>query len=130
MLIFYVFDGELPNRLLDPDSPDARAVVEYLFQVNELATMSQKVQDYWDQKTRHVTVKTEKGETQWENILDGLKERVGVLRAEQEELQKQHGCLEVKLREKEKAYLQEIKKEDARFKELRQAEIEVEALKG
>ena len=127
---FYVFDGELAQHLLDREYTDAQIVVENLFQMNVFDAMARRVCEYWDNRTQNVGAKEERGLSRRQNRLVSLRERLAELKRVQDELLKKRSELDVQLRRKEETYHQEIKREDARFKSLNDAETKVERLKG
>ncbi|EKZ9200988.1 AAA family ATPase [Vibrio vulnificus] len=127
---FYVFDGELAQHLLDPEYTDAQVVVENLFQINTFNTMATKVEEHWDSKTLNVSATEERGRSRRQKRLTYLKERLAVLKCEQRALQATRSDLAAQLEKKKDAYEEEIKKEEARYQALTQAETRVERYKG
>lgn len=125
---FYVFDGELAENLLSKTHTDAEQAVESLFQVHLLSRMSGKVSAYWDEQTRSVTAKDEKGYTQRKNRLERWRKRHEELTAQKDELVKR--LLETKgqLSRQEERYKREITKEEDRAKKINTAESVVSGL--
>ena len=83
---FFVFDGELAPALLDPKKTQAREALEVQFQLTSLNHFSVLMEQYWEDRTRNSTVKSEKGLTQRINRLDELNQRHNLLAQEQEQL--------------------------------------------
>ena len=127
---FYVFDGELAQHLLDREYTDAQVVVENLFQINAFDAMARRVAEYWDNRTQNVGAKEERGLSRRQNRLASLRKRRATLKCAQDELRQKRSELDVQFRRREETYRQEIKREDARFKSLNDAETKVERLKG
>lgn len=127
---FYVFDGELAQHLLDKEYTDAQMVVENLFQMNAFDSMARRVGEYWNQETQKVSAKEERGLARRQNRLNNLRTRLKTLQSEQRKLQEMRANLVDQLKKKEDAYKAEIKKEDARYKALNEAEKKVEQLKA
>lgn len=127
---FYVFDGELAQHLLDREYTDAQVVVENLFQMNAFDGMARRVGEYWDSKTQNVSATEERGLSRRQNRLTNLRARLVKLQGEQKELQDKRAELAGQLQKKEDAYNAEIKKEDARYQALKDAETKLERLKG
>lgn len=127
---FYVFDGELAQHLLDREYTDAQVVVENLFQMNAFDAMAQKVGEYWVSKTHNVSATEERGLARRQNRLSSLRSHLAKCKLEQRGLQEKRSDLTAQLHKKEDTYQQEIKKEDARFQALNDAETKVERLKG
>ena len=127
---FYVFDGELAQHLLDREYTDAQVVVENLFQMNAFHAMARKVGEYWERKTQNATATEERGLSRRRNRLTSLRKWLTKLKRDQKELQEKRADLDEQLRRKDDAYHQKIKKEDARFQALNNAETKVERLKA
>lgn len=127
---FYIFDGELAQQLLDRNYTNAQAVVESLFQINSFDTMAQKIGEYWDSKAQNIGATEERGLSRRRRRVHTLRDRLSTLTKEQSELKKRRAELTAQLKKKNEAYHQEIKKEDARFQALSEAETKVEYLKG
>ena len=127
---FYVFDGELAQHLLDREYTDAQVVVENLFQMNAFHAMARNVGEYWERKTQNATATEERGLSRRRNRLTSLRKWLTKLKRDQKELQEKRADLDEQLRRKDDAYHQKIKKEDARFQALNNAETKVERLKA
>ncbi|PWE34115.1 hypothetical protein DDZ14_02880 [Maritimibacter sp. 55A14] len=119
---FYVFDGELADKLLNSQHTNAETAVESLFQVHLLKRMSDRVSSYWDDQTRNVTAKDEAGYTRRKNLLADWRARHDALVTEQNSLRADlKSSLENLKRQREK-YNKEIKKEKERAETLSDAE--------
>ena len=127
---FYVFDGELAQHLLDREHTDAQVVVESLFQMNAFDLMARKVGEYWDSKTQSASATEERGLSRRRNRLIVLRMRLAKLKRKQRELQEERVEISGQLRRREDAYNEEIKREDARYQSLNEAETKVDHLKG
>lgn len=127
---FYVFDGELAQHLLDRDHSDAKVVVESLFQMNVFDSMARSIGDYWENQTRDVSAKEERGLTRRRNLVAELRDRIIDVRKEQTTLLTRQTQVKEELRNKEETYREEIRKEKTRHRALRYAEEEVSRLSG
>ncbi len=127
---FYVFDGELAQHLLDREYADAQVVVENLFQMTAFDTMARKVGEHWENRAQNVGATEERGRSRRQRRLSGLRSRLAQLKQQQDDLQEKRADLAGQLQNKQNAYQQEIKKEDARYQALNEAETKVERLKG
>jgi DNA sulfur modification protein DndD len=72
---FFVFDGELAHALLDPKRTRAREALEVQFQLTTLNGFRNKLDRYWELKSRNSTAKGDKGLTQRQNRLADLRLR-------------------------------------------------------
>ena len=127
---FYVFDGELAQHLLDREYTDAQVVVENLFQTNVFDEMAWRVSEYWDNRTQNVGAKKETGLSRRQNRLASLRKRHADLKGVRDELRQRRSELVAKLEGKQETYDQQLRREDARFKSLNDAETKVERLTG
>jgi len=83
---FYVFDGELADRLMDNSQTHAEQAIEALFQIHILAEMKSKVVKYWETLTHDRTAKDRKGYSRRRNILEKWKTRLKTVKAEKSRL--------------------------------------------
>jgi peptidoglycan hydrolase CwlO-like protein len=127
---FFVFDGELAENLLNKRYTDAEKAVESLFQVHLLPRMSAKVSEYWDDKTRDVTAKDDRGYTRRKNLLDKWRSRLEELEQQKGELEESVKTTSGQLDRQKKRYDQEIAKEEKRGQEIKRATETVEDLEG
>lgn len=86
---FFVFDGELAHALLDPKRTRAREALEVQFQLTTLNGFRNKLDRYWELKSRNSTAKGDKGLTQRQNRLNELRGRRTQLVQERKSLVKQ-----------------------------------------
>lgn len=127
---FFVFDGELAQRLLDHSQTNAEAAVETLFQVNTFSLLQQKIKDYWTTKTGSLSATEERGRSRRENRVSNLENRLTHLRRQQRELNAQKTDLSARLKSQEDTYNQEIKKDEALAQSISSAAVKAEQLKG
>jgi DNA sulfur modification protein DndD len=127
---FFVFDGELAQNLLDKTYTDAEAVVESLFQINSFRVLAHRVDNYWQSRTERVSATEERGLVRRQNRLANLKSRLESLEKEKEALENQRDKAATALQRRQEGYDQEIKKEEARSKQLTKAEANLERLKA
>lgn len=128
---FYVFDGELAQHLLDRQYADARVAVENLFQLNVFSAMSQKVDEYWDNKTENVSA-TKKSDslTRYRKRLAKLRNHFEKCKRTQQKLQEEQAELATQLQRMQEVYRKEIDKENTLSKEWQNARAKAEHLKG
>ena len=107
---FFVFDGELAQNLLDKNHTDAEKVVEILFQVDLLRKISEKVEYYWNHKTKGASATEERGLTRRKNDVKRLRERLSELQNRQQSLEKELSELETQISQSEREYKSEIEK--------------------
>jgi hypothetical protein len=83
---FFVFDGELAERLLDSDHTNAREAIEGLFRLDLFETIKRRVNDFWEQQVSQRGASDVKGLTGRRNRLQKLKEREAFLQEEQKKI--------------------------------------------
>lgn len=125
---FFVFNGELADHMLDKRYSDAEAVVDTLFQINTLRSISELVEGYWDEYVQRVKAKEEKGLSRRKNRLNDLKDRLSALEKQRAKLASQRKEIEKDLTKWRSAYASEIKKGSARAETLQTAEKKVQDL--
>lgn len=125
---FFVFDGELAENLLNKRHTDAEKAVESLFQVHLLNRMAGKVSEFWDDKTRDVTAKDDRGYARRKNLLDKWRSRLETLEARKAELEESIKTTGGQLKRQKERYDQEIAKEEKRGQEIKRAEKTVKDL--
>jgi hypothetical protein len=127
---FFVFDGELAQRLLDRTKTNAEAAVEALFQTNVFSKLGERVKEYWNDRTNDHTATEERGKTRRENRVTDLETRLKTLKAERSRLRQKRDDLAARLKAKEDAYEQEIQKDDSIAQAIAQAVVKHEGLKS
>ena len=127
---FYVFDGELSQRLLDREFTEAESVVEHLFQINLFQDLKSKVSEYWENKTQHVGATERKGLSRRRNHLEKLNVRLKQLTKERRICLNKKGIVTSKLQSKEETYAHKIMREEADAKELEKAKTEADRLQA
>ena len=119
---FYIFDGELADNILSQEHTDAQKAVESLFQTHLLVDMNSKVYTYWDDQTRDVTAKDQKGYTRRKNSLDKWRARLAELEKRKGEYEDELAGVQKDLRRQQNRYDSEIKKETERAERVEAAE--------
>jgi DNA sulfur modification protein DndD len=127
---FFVFDGELAQDLLDRDQVQADSVLEALFQISAIRSISAKIQTYWDESTRHVSATEERGLARRQNRLKVLRDRLAYLEGERNRLISAREERASNLERQRQRYDQEIKKEEARAQRIASATARVEKLEA
>lgn len=111
---FFVFDGELAQHLLDKGQVQAENVLEVLFQINSLNTVSQEIRSYWDIRTARKGATEDRGLTRSQNKVMALRTRRDSLIDSRTKEQRLLDDIQVKLEEQRKEYETEIAKESNR----------------
>lgn len=127
---FFVFDGELAQRLLDRSQTNAEAVVETLFQINTFTQLGQRVKDYWAARTENVSATEERGRSRRENRVANLEVRIADLKEQKRVFETTKAQLDSRLQAQEDAYNLEIKKDDALSESITRATVAAEQLKS
>lgn len=81
---FFVFDGELAERLLSRAAQDARQVVDRLFELENLETMRARVFEHWQEQARKSGAADKKGLTQRRNKVTELESREKALKEQKD----------------------------------------------
>ena len=123
---FYVFDGELADRLMDPSLTHAEQAIEVLFQIHTLATLKSQVVQYWEEITRTRTSKDEKGYRRRLNNLEKWKARLDSVRAEKLRLDSELNRFKSDLQLQQAKYNDGIRKEHQRAIEIENIRRDVE----
>ena len=105
---YYAFDGELAQHLLERTHTDAISAIERLFATSLLEYIRAKINDYWDENTRSVTAKDEKGHTRRLNTVMHLGQKVQQLEGAKSKLDEKRIKIEAELEQKHKQYDQEV----------------------
>lgn len=126
---FFVFDGELAERLLDRSEVDAKSVVENLFHLNLFESIKHKVENYWENETKDVVAKGETGLTRRRNRVNKLHSRLKELKSERSKLLQDRRELVEDLDNKKAKYHAAIMAEKDRAEKLQKAEAEAERLR-
>ena len=125
---FYVFDGELADNILSREHTDAQKAVESLFQTQLLGHMNNKVCTYWNDQTKDVTAKDQKGYTRRKNSLDKWRARLAELEKQKGKYEDKLAGVQKDLRRQQDRYNSEIKKETERAERIDTAETTANTL--
>lgn len=83
---FFIFDGELADKLLSHDHTNAQAAIEQLFQLKTFSTLAQHLEDYWEHVVSLNGAGEERGLSRRRNRVKMLRERITELQQQQAEL--------------------------------------------
>lgn len=122
---FFVFDGELAQHLLDKGQVQAENVLEVLFQVNSLNTVSQEIRSYWDTKTARNGATEDRGLTRRQNKVLALRARLTSLNDDCAREQRLLDDIQLKLEDRRKEHETEIAKESTRTRAIDAARVNV-----
>ena len=126
---FFVFDGELAERLLDRSEVDAKSVVENLFHLNLFESLKHKVEEHWENETKDVNAKGETGLTRRRNRVNKLHSRLKELKSEKATMLQARNELIEDLNNRKAKYHAAIMAEKDRAEKLQKAEAEAERLR-
>ncbi len=127
---FFVFDGELADRILDPNETDAQRAIDNLFQLHLFDTMEDRINEYWESESEDQRVKNKGVLRKHKKKRDRSKERLKKVRRKKEDDLKKLKNLKKDLKEKEDRFEDEIKKQEEYQNQLRRATEEYEQVKG
>jgi len=109
---FYVFDGELAEKLLDKNHANAESVINNLYQLTMLDTLKSAIDKHWERQTEEVRATETRGLNRSKNELKIKKDKLKKYVNQQNILLKEKNDLERELKEKEKKFKLEIEKSD------------------
>lgn len=127
---FFLFNGELAEKLLDARETDAEQAIENLFQVRLLDTMEKRVEEYWEEKTTDKRVKKssrlEKQKRKYRKSRDRLKFLIKQKKKDEKKLKN----LRNELNNKESKFSEELSSQDALKEKHNKATKYLERAKG
>ena len=125
---FFVFDGELAEQMLDQNYTQAQDVIEDLFQLSLFSDMTNRIEEYWNEKISQVGGVIEKrGRTRRQNKVNFLQELLEKRKKDQVKISIDYKKTEKELKKKNELFkeaLTELKEVQER---LHQAEIKLNA---
>jgi len=125
---FFVFDGELAEQMLDQNYTQAQDVIEDLFQLSLFSDMTNRIEEYWNEKISQVGGVIEKrGRTRRQNKVNFLQELLEKRKKDQVKISIDYKKTEKELKKKNELFkeaLTELKEVQGR---LHQAEIKLNA---
>ena len=128
---FFVFDGELAEQMLDQNYTQAQDVIEDLFQLSLFSDMTNRIEEYWNEKTSQVGGVIEKrGRTRRQNKVNFLQELLEKRKKDQIKISTDYKKTEKELKKKNELFkeaLTELKEVQER---LHQAEIKLNEAQG
>lgn len=127
---FFIFDGELAEKLLDPRETDAEQAIENLFQVRLLDTMKKRVEEYWEERTTDKRVKNEDRLKKQKRKYEKSKERLNFLIRQKKKDESKLEELRRSLKKKESNFEEDLSKHDKLKDEHNEATRNLERAKG
>lgn len=109
---FFVFDGELAEKLLKKDDVNAELVIRNLYQLTMVDTLKTAIDKHWERQTEEVKATEMKGLNRSKNELNTKKALLRKYKGDQKILLKEKNDLEKELEEKENKFRAEIEKSD------------------
>jgi len=127
---FFIFDGELADRLLDPEETDARQAIEDLFQIRLFDTMRERIWGYWVSKSEDKRIKNDRVLRKHKDKWRRSKKRLEEVREKRREDERKLKKLKSDLETKENQFEEELTKQESLQKRLRNASGKLERAKG
>lgn len=109
---FFLFDGELAEKLLDARETDAEQAIENLFQVRLLDTMEKRVEEYWEEKTTDKRVKKDSRLDKQKRKYRKARDRLKFLIKEKKKDEKELDNTRQKLERKKSKFNEELSTKD------------------
>ena len=106
------FDGELAHDLLDPKKTNAEEAIEDLYQLGLMRQMAENLKASYERRVEDQTAKEDKGITRRQNRVGKLRERLSLLKSEQERLMGEFKKVETALKSKEAKYEKTLAAQD------------------
>lgn len=127
---FFVFDGELAEKLLDPRETDAEQAIENLFQVRLLDTMETRVEEYWEEKTADQRVRNDDRLDKQKRKYEKSRERLKFLIKQKKKDENKLERLRQDLEQKESNFEEDLSKHEKLKDEHNEATKNLERAKG
>jgi len=127
---FYVFDGELAERLLDRDHTDAQTVIENLFQLSLFAEITTAIGTYYDAQTEGRGATEERGLSRRANKVQLLRTRIQELKEESAKLQKEYEQTNKALGRKKAKFESALEKQQEHGEKVHEAQLALTAAKA
>jgi DNA sulfur modification protein DndD len=127
---FFVFDGELAERLLSREHTNAQEAIEDLFQLKVFTHVVSAVQEYWTDQTQATGATEEKGLNRRRNRVDFLKNRLETLKKEQAKVLKKYENQEQELLKKKNKFNAALAQQKEIGERLRTAEADLSKTKS
>jgi len=86
---YFIFDGELAEQLLDRNYTNAQRIIEDLFQINLLTSVSNEINRYWSGVAESKSAKGETGLSRRRNRVDDLEKLLSSRKQERTKLEKE-----------------------------------------
>ncbi|HLA95619.1 MAG TPA: AAA family ATPase [Pyrinomonadaceae bacterium] len=119
---FFVFDGELAEQLLDRNYTNAQRIIEDLFQINLISSISSAVDRFWSSVAESKSAKEERGLSRRRNRVDDLKEILGKRKQERGTLEKERDKAAKALKKRNEQFHSELSQQ----REIREQLLEAE----
>ena len=127
---FFVFDGELANQLLSPSHTQAQSAIEALFQLQYFSQITDKIEEYWENKTAKVSATEEKGLARRRNKVKNLRSRIEILETKRTTLRKKHSTVTQELTKKEERFDEQLAEREETKSQLSNAEKDLDKAKA
>ena len=126
---FFVFDGELANQLLSSSHTQAQSAIEALFQLQYFSQITDKIEEYWENKTANVSATEEKGLARRRNKVKNLRSRIETLKTKRTMLKKEHSTVTQELTKKEERFNEQLAEREETKDQLLNAEKDLDKAK-
>jgi DNA sulfur modification protein DndD len=101
---FFVFDGELADKLLRHDHTNAQMAIEDLFQLKTLGVLTNQLEDYWAYVVASSGAGEERGLSRRRNRVSTLRSRIRELQQQQNDLKSKADSIKMDLLEKKSRF--------------------------
>ncbi len=125
---FYVFDGELAEKLLNKNHANAESVIKYLYQLNIVDKIKTAIDNHWKKQTEEVKATEMRGLNRSKNDLKEKQDRLKKYEADQKILLQEKEDLNEELEAKESTFRQEIEKSDKYRNDFDTFQVELQQL--
>ena len=126
---FFVFDGELANQLLNSSHTQAQSAIEALFQLQYFSQITDKIEEYWENKTANVSATEGKGLARRRNKVKNLRSRIETLKTKRTMLKKEHSTVTQELTKKEERFNEQLTEREETKDQLLNAEKDLDKAK-
>lgn len=106
---FFVFDGELADRLLDSQYTDAEKAIKELFHLNLLEKVELKFEKYWENKIDNQSITSDRGLSRLKNRRKLLKDNIKEFKEKKNKIDKNIKDKKTKLEEYNKKFSEKLK---------------------
>ena len=119
---FFVFNGELAERLVDKKYTNAETAIDCLFHLTAFQRLVTQVEEYWQEKTRDRTAVEQKGLNRRRNRVDRLEKLIATRVKERARLKSRLEKIEERLADREEEFVAGLRAHKERERHVRRLE--------